>query len=114
METKHITSLTYNILEFPIDMLEYEAIGFNLVKFRCLSCASQVDVPEEDEIEVEIGQKLFCPNCGNTLKLVDDELEEDPGYEPECPKQGEEDDDIECEFEVYDGGWWCLTHNCYA
>jgi hypothetical protein len=49
----------------------------------------------------------------------DDEDDEEPDFEPECTASEEEKiedgtDDIDCEFEVKDGGWWCTTHNCHA
>lgn len=56
--------------------------------------------------------------------LEDEEFEEDendeddnePDVEPECSSSEKErgELDIECEFEVRDGGWWCTTHNCHA
>jgi len=44
------------------------------------------------------------------------EDDEEPGYEPECSSSEKEREelDIECEFEVKDGSWWCSTHNCWA
>lgn len=38
--------------------------------------------------------------------------DEQPFIKPECPHDGE--GNIECEFDILDGGWWCLTHNCWA
>lgn len=37
---------------------------------------------------------------------------DEPGCEPECPRQDESG--MDCEFEVRQGSWWCTTHNCYA
>jgi hypothetical protein len=52
--------------------------------------------------------------------LEDEEYKEDendePSFEPECTASEKEREelDIECEFEVRDGSWWCITHNCHA
>ena len=47
----------------------------------------------------------------------DNELDNDsdnaPGYEPECLALSESDE-VDCEFTIRHGSWWCLTHNCYA
>lgn len=41
----------------------------------------------------------------------EEDQEDEPGFDPECT-ESTEDDEIECEFEVKDGSWWCNTHNC--
>jgi len=49
---------------------------------------------------------------------IEDMDAEEPLTDPECTYNFEEDEDgradIECEFEVRHGSWWCTTHNCYA
>lgn len=41
---------------------------------------------------------------------------EKPDVEAECSasEQERKEVDIECEFEVKNGSWWCNTHNCWA
>ena len=50
----------------------------------------------------------------NTITDVEfeEEFEEEPSIEAECPHDGE--GEIECECEFRDSMWWCNTHNCYA
>lgn len=42
----------------------------------------------------------------------EEENEEDPGVEPQCPH--EDEGAIDCEYEIRHGENWCNTHNCYA
>lgn len=59
------------------------------------------------------------PSLEEEYSDEDDEYEredDEPDTEPECSasEKEREERDIECEFEIRDGGWWCLTHNCHA
>ncbi len=50
----------------------------------------------------------------NDLENEEDQ-EDELDWEPECPISGtDEDNGIECEFNVQHGSWWCDTHNCWA
>lgn len=65
------------------------------------------------------GGPIDPPELEGDEDIEDDENEEsddeEPFDEPECPVVGTEDDNgIECEFEVREGSWWCTTHTCWA
>lgn len=61
---------------------------------------------EEEDKEAT---KEFIPDED---EIGDDEEELD--YEPECEIASSGETDLECEFEVKDGAWWCNSHDCWA
>lgn len=58
---------------------------------------------EDDEHFIKLIKKTIT---GEIVNL-------EPDVEPEC-SESTEDDEIECEYVVKHGSWWCTTHNCYA
>lgn len=53
---------------------------------------------------------------GDIPEELNEQLDKEPDYAPECPVVPGSDDDngIECEFENRDGHWWCSSHDCWA
>ena len=80
----------------------------------CPECDAEVEVDEDD---VDLGDEVSCPECGQTLVISntdpleldfapDDDEDEDEDDEDDEDVDEDEDDELEDEDEDEDGGDW--------
>ena len=80
----------------------------------CPECDAEVEVDEDD---VDLGDEVSCPECGQTLVISntdpleldfapDDDEDEDEDDEDDEDDDEDEDDELEDEDEDEDGGDW--------
>ena len=80
----------------------------------CPECDAEVEVDEDD---VDLGDEVSCPECGQTLVISntdpleldfapDDDEDEDEDDEDDEDVDEDEDDELDDEDEDEDGGDW--------